>query len=75
MSDLPKRLRDEACGGRNWNAMLNGAADLIEAQAKEIADLYEMNLAQVKTIRTLQTKVNYYKEISEDMESELNDRT
>lgn len=39
----------------------------IKAQAKEIAELRELNLAQIKTIRTLQTKVSYYKEISEDI--------
>jgi len=55
MSDLIKRLRsgDEIHEG-NWS-MLDEAAEKIEAQEKEIAELKEENLEQVKTIRRINT--------------------
>ena len=39
MQELAKWLRGEACGGSNWNEKINKAADLIESQAAEIAEL------------------------------------
>ena len=69
---LIERLREYACG--NYKRLFDEAADALEAKDAEIAQLLEMNLAQAKTIKTLQTKVSYYREISEDMEAELDDR-